>query len=285
MPYRLTQFGAVSLSFLEAEFDLDPAPAHLNLTELPDGGVFDGWRGEEAPQRYPHEIDLDNELSELSPAALRVAYEALAGCVGRRERLWRQSADGWSHWCWAYLELRAKKGPRNNLWLPLRASFTLLSPWRGQGYGGAWSLDDGYLFENGLWLDSEGAQPITSTSTVITLPNAGNRRVTDVGIALNAGQVAAPLSWVRLTGTRTHWEWRGALAAGQLLIIDCAVKRVLQAGADAYIGFGLLANHRSTYWLEIPAYGAETLTLELPGFGWANDAPPSIQFVYADGWK
>lgn len=285
MPYRLTQFGDVALSFLEAEFDLDPAPVKHDFVELADGSVFDGWRGDEAPQRFPHEIDLQTELCELTPAALRVAYEALAGRVGPRERLWRETADGWSHWCWAYLDLRGSKGPRNNLWQPLRARFMLTSPWHGQGYGGVWNLDDGYLFDNGLWLDSEGAQPITDTTTTWTLPNAGNRRVTDVGVTLNAGQILGGLGWMRLTGTRTQWEWRGELTTGLSLMVDCGVKRVLRAGADAWNGFARTANHRSSYWLEIPANGEETLTLEIPPFILAGATQPSIQFTYSDGWK
>jgi hypothetical protein len=275
MAYRLMQFGAITLPLAEAEWDIGPGEAVDGLVELAGGGVFDAHRSDRAPVRYPRRLPYKCEIVEATRAALLAKQRALAGQIGVRERLWRQvESDSQYQWCWARLmDAPEPKKIRNAYWQPLTLEFVVEDGWNGGAYGGAWNLDDGHLFDNGLYLDDTG--PYVLGSPTWTLANVGERLVTNAGITYT---LAADGGTRTLKFTTQNCEWTlGPLAASAVAQIDCGAQTVYVNGVESYSLFNLTANHASPYWLEI-ASGGESLTVD------GEYAGDQVVVTYSDGY-
>lgn len=288
MPYRLTRFGLVDLSQAAGRSDVGPAPAFEATVPLVDGGAFDPFGTETAPQALPYVLSYQAEFVETTVTALWTAFAALAALTRKRNRLWRtRSADGAQHWCWArLLSMPAQRTWRNLYWQDFALEFQVWSRWHGTAHGGAWNLDAGYLFDSGLYLDDSGATVLDGASPeVLTVNNGGDLAVDDSGITVTA--TSSAITYLKITGydqetpavIQTEWEFTGTIAAGTSLVVDCGDWTVLNDGVDAYGNFALTANHVIAPWLRLHP-GNNTINVYFT----CGDAASTITLTYSDGW-
>lgn len=272
---NIYQFGTVTLPDRQPTWD-DSLPADVRTVKTL-GGHFNAYRGEQAPVKLPRPIVVTAYQLAATASALGTAIDTLRGMIGKRDRLWMTPYDTGQvdRWCWATLRNIADRGSyKDRIWQRFDLTFEAESHWNGHAYGGAWNLDAGYLFDNGLYFDSIGAY-VYGDGNVLTLANAGNRLVTNCGITYTCA-TGGGLASVKFTTQNCEWTI-GPLANADVWIIDGGSRSVRKNGTGAYQYFALTGNHASPHWFEI-APGGETVTIT--GGGIAD----TIQFTYNDGW-
>ena len=274
------QFGQTALPPHAARWN-DPAQGR-DRTLRTLGGVYDADRGDAGELELPRTVTVNALALADSRAGLGVTLDALRGLTNRRDRLWLDPHDPaqTNRWCWARLVSATGEGAYDNrIWQPVTLTFRCLTPWQGRSYGGAWNLDSGYRFDSGLFFDGAGATQLLGPTTTLDAPNAGNRECVTAGLVVTAGD--APITSVRVVGAYTDWTWRGTLAPTKQLIIDAGSQTVLNAGAGAYLGFALGANHAVAPWLYLePGPNSLSITVDAPG----DSLVATAQLTYADTW-
>lgn len=272
---NIYQFGQVTLPDRQPTWD-DSLPADARIVKTL-GGHFNAYRGEQTPVRLPRPIVVTAYQLAATASALGTAIDALRGMIGKRDRLWMQPYDTGQvdRWCWATLRNVADRGSyKDRIWQRFDLTFEAESYWNGHAYGGAWNLDSGYLFDNGLYFDSTSNYVVGDDNT-IALTNAGNRVVTNCGITYTCHE-AGGLAQVKIASQNTEFSF-GPLVNNDVWSFDCGSRRVAKNGSGAYQYFTLTGNHAAPYWFEI-APGGETATIT--GGGEFD----TVQFTYSDGW-
>lgn len=272
---QIYQFGVTTLPASVAVWEDSPAANVLTVPTL--GGHFNPYRGEQAPVKLPRQITVNALAYAATQAALGVTIDGLRARLGARDRLWGKPSDTTQvdRWCWATLQQVVDQGDyKSRIFQRVGLTFQVESGWNGHAYGGAWNLDAGYLFDNGLYFDSANSYTIGDDDTP-TLPNAGNRLVTNAGLTYTC-HTPAGVALLKVTTQNCEWTF-GPLADEDVLQVDCGSRRVTLNGAAAYSMFNLTANHASPWWLEI-APGGETVTFTGGG---EYDV---VQATYSDGW-
>lgn len=272
---QIYQFGSVTLPASVPVWEDSPVADVRTLKTL--GGHFNPYRGERAPVKLPRTITVSALALAATQSALGTAIDGWRGLIGARDRLWGRPYDTAQvdRWCWATLRQVTDRGTyKDRIYQKIDLIFDVESHWNGHAYGGAWSLDSGYLFDNGLYFDSTGNYVVGDDATP-TLANAGNRMVTNCGITYTCNE-AGGLASVKFTTQNCEWTI-GPLANADVWIIDGGSRSVRKNGSGAYQYFTLTGNHASPHWFEI-APGGETVTLT--GGGEFD----TVQFTYNDGW-
>lgn len=273
---NIYQFGQVTLPDRQPTWD-DSLPADTRtLATL--GGHFNPYRGEPAPVKLPRPIVVTAYQLAATASALGTAIDTLRGMIGKRDRLWLQPYDTAQvdRWCWATLKQVADRGSyKDRIWQRFDLTFEAESYWNGHAYGGAWSLDSGKLFDNGLYFDSSGAHLLDVAGTyVVNLPNAGNRLVTNCGITYTVGAYASN-DIITLATQNCELQLLDA-DAGDVYVIDCGSRTYTKNGAPGYAYVRRGPNHASAHDFEIAA-GGENVTLTTTNYD-------TVQFTYSDGW-
>jgi hypothetical protein len=154
-----------------------------------------------------------------------------------------------------------------------------VSHWNGRGYAD-WTLDDTpqIYFDTGYYLDTGNYEGnLVSSPDAFTITNQGNRRVTNVIVAIIAGNSA--ITAVTLTMGSAQLTWTGTLGANKQLLIDSGSYRVTNDGANAYSGLTFGASHTIDDWLRVEP-GANTLTFTWTGGGTGSHFTLNMW----DGW-
>jgi hypothetical protein len=289
MSGSIYQFGTVTLPGAAAKWNVS-TPAQKSLVKTL-GGPFDPERSNRSPLDLPYNVTVSALALAASRSALGATLDDYRGMLGWRDRLWLKPHDTTQvdRWCWARLvDVNETGSVYNRIWQPVDLVFQNISGWNGHAYGGAWNLDAGYYFDNGLYLDSGtyytletgigAAPPYYGTGADVTLTNAGNRPVTNLGISF-AAQVNT--GFVNITiASLAQLSYVGTIAQNSVLTIDCGSHTVLLDGAPAYGNFTIGPNQYTADWL--PLAPGNTVVNVQTDFDFP--AMPHVSFVYSDGW-
>jgi hypothetical protein len=263
MAFVIDRFGtlyasATELPTLDGSQPQGAGPVESSLIRLPGGGAYD-WRGSEQAQIGPTTVLTKGVWVESTVALMETKLAALKALVGTRNRLWRTNGVR-QDWRWArLLEVRSD----------LEAGFAAdaLIEMRFEALPGVW-MGSGRLVNAIL-----DASPKTAVCT-----NSGNARVTHGIVTITAAGSVITQVKVAVSGV-SEIQWTGTLAVGASLVIDCGARTIRNAGADAYAGFALTANHLVTDWLRLEA-GANSVVISRTGGSTASAAAVN----YNDGW-
>lgn len=273
---QIYQFGSVTLPASVPVWEDSPVADVRTLKTL--GGHFNPYRGERAPVKLPRTITVSALALAATQSALGTAIDGWRGLIGARDRLWGRPYDTAQvdRWCWATLRQVTDRGTyKDRIYQKIDLIFDVESHWNGHAYGGAWSLDSGYLFDNGLYFDSTGDLELDLAGTyTTTLANAGNRLVTNCGITYTVGAYASN-NTITISTQNCEFQLLDA-DANDVYVIDCGSRTVKKNGASAYQYFRLTSNHASPWWFEI-APGGEDATIQATDYD-------TVQFTYSDGF-
>lgn len=280
MPYELYQFGSLVLPEYDGDDDVSTGQVAPVFLDLPGGGVFDVLGTAAAKRRATPLNKLCTLLADDS-AGLRTAYNLLRAKIGQRDRLWRRWDEGYYDWCWARLTNIAARRPTGQpLEQDVDLQFVMISPhWYGQHHGGGWTLDSGVLLDTGYPLDTTDWTAITDGANDLTVTNAGNRTITNAVVTVAAGDATIDDLTIGIDGI-SEMEYTGTINAGEAVVIDCGAMSVINNGNEAYVYFGLTANHKRDDWLRLEP-GENTVTITIDGGGTGSQA--LIEFF--DGWE
>jgi hypothetical protein len=281
MTYQLTRFGSVDLPVWDPGGDIGTAPAReLIVPTL--GGAHDAGGSAQAAVQYPYQLDYSCTASGDTQALLQAAVDALRAMRGQRAQLWRTSATGLSHWCWA----RANRIPQDVkeamfLHQPLRLTFTVLGPWHGAAHTN-WYLDSGEYLDTGLVLgeDDRISLPNNVTGAIFPLTNAGNAPITGVALTLTAGSAPITQFAYYITAQSVSMYYDGVIAAGGVLVIDSGSLTVRKQGSDDYAHLHAASGHKITDWIRL-APGVNTLVASISGGG----TNATLAAAYYEGWE
>lgn len=279
MSYRMYRFGTTQLlPGLDISQDIGSSAARIGASDTPRGGASD-LLGDGRATRGGYEVKCSGKLQGSSAADLQTQFDALRSYHGKRDRLWRMDDSGSMTWAWARLKQMdaTRSAKRYRFVQEVDLTFFVFSPLWYSFPQGQWYLDDGYKFDDGLYLDDIIRYPLTSTATVITIHNSGTGDATTLKLLITAGAVS--LSSIRIqTNNGTDLTWTGTLAAGKQLAIDFDEMTIHNDGVDAYAGLALGSGHTLDDWLRL-APGDTTMTLTRTG---GSDS--SAEISYYEGW-
>lgn len=284
MSYRLVQFDTVTLP---------GAAYHLNATIgtrsriLPTiGGFYDSNGAERARLALPYQLTFAvTALEAAGVSALGATLDSLRALVGQRLRLWATPMDATkaSRWAWARLgALAYDHAYMHRVHQPLTMSFEVLSAWNGSGHTGAWDLDSGYFFDNGLFFDSSGVtilNPSPGGTSTLVVTNGGNYPVDNAGITVTCGPTAAITALTIGITSVCQFTYSGTIATSQSLVIDCGAFTVANNGVADAANFALTANQTIPAWLRLAA-GSNTLNIAQTG----GSTDSTIGVTFSDGW-
>lgn len=279
MAYILERFGTLTLPTRRVRHDHDAVAARGALVQTA-AGVFDADGDDPAALNLPQPLNYQGLIYEEDMAAWRAAVDALRGMSRKRARLYRRGLDDDAvHWCVARLMAAATEYDLERFAVyDVRLRFNQLSPWVGHDHT-AWTLDDGSLLDDALYLDESGfTATLSAASTNLVVSNGGNRATEAVRVEITAG--SANLTALTITGGGAHVVFTGTVAAGQTLVIDSGAQAVQNNGAAAYAGFALGGSHMLESWLRLEP-GATTLTIARTG-GSTNS---TVRVEFRDGWE
>ena len=281
MSGRIYQFGTTTLPGSAARWNVS-TPAQKALVKTL-GGVYDPERGDRSGLDFPYTLTVSATAYQATQQLLGASLDDYRAMLGKRERLWFKPHDTTQvdRWCWARLvDVNETGSVYNRITQPVDLVFQALSGWNGHAYGGAWNLDSGYYFDNGLYLDSTGSQTIWTDSpgSSVTLTNAGNRTVTNLGIHMTCAMGITNITFS--VYNVAQFSYTGTISPADVFIIDCGARSVTLNGVGAYAGFTLGPNHYTADWLPLTP-GDTSLTISSTG---GENAQEYFTFVYSDGW-
>lgn len=278
MSGRIYQFGQTELPGAAAKWNVSASVNKNYLKTL--GGAYDPQRSDRSNIELPQALTVSALAYAPTQQQLGATLDDYRALLGVRERLWLKPHDSTQvdRWCWARLTDVAESGSvYNRIHQPVELTFMMLSGWNGHSYGGAWNLDAGYYFDNGLYLD--GSSPVAlGASTNVTLTNAGNRPCHNLGITISAS-MSSVTNLTFTVASVAQFSWSGSFNSGKTLTIDCGARSILLNGVAAYSGFELGPNHYVNEWLPLNP-GATTLTVTATG----TPLGMTGVFTYSDQW-
>ncbi len=285
---RLTQFKTYTLPAYNKRDLLGQGNSAGALLDLPGGGAYDAYGTDQAPEDVL-EVSSTFEIIETTASAVQTQYDLIRALRGNVGKLWARMPYLTDRWVTARLaRMRMERRREYIYYQPLELAWQIAQPgWNGQAHGAGWILDDGEVFDDGLYLDMGGAYVVTLTNgalatTNATIANNGNRTVTDVTITVTA--VGDQITSVRFACSPCDWSYSGTIAAGTSLVVDCGAKSVLNDGTDDYANFQLNPQpsgvQASANWCEFaPGNNAVTMTTS------SNAATNTVTFSFWDGWE
>lgn len=276
----ITQFGTTLLPGAVGTWNVS-AVAKRN-TQKVLGGIYDPYQLDDAELDLPYPIVVSAKAYETTAAVMGASLDSYRALLRKRARLWMTPFDSTQvdRWCWARcVQINETNTSANRIVQPVELIFDALSPWYGHSYDGAWNLDDGNLFDNGLYLDGNQGYGLSNGNNNITLVNNGNLTCTNVAIAVQAGYYAACSSVTISISGVAEISYTATVVAGDYLTIDCGNRTVLNDGYPDYADFALGNSHASPYWLPL-APGNNAVVLNIDNAGTNGRA----YFVYSDTW-
>lgn len=281
--YWLTRFGTQNLSQYNVQFNAGPAPAEAAAVALVGGGTFDPYGTGVAPQRYPFSIRY--QCAYVGDAnTVRFNINLLKAAIGTRQKLWRTMIPGGLQlWCWARLtDIDDSMRSKIPQWVvPVTLNFAVMGRWNGLLHRDGWYFDSGLYFDDSLAFDSDdGPLPITASPQTFIVDNDGKLAVRDSIIYVTAGSAAITNLKIGVTGV-SEIEYTGTIAAGTVLAIYCASKKVLNNGANAWNDLSMTGNHKIADWLVLQSGNNSVVVTATFGAGFT---PPTIEFSFYDGW-
>ena len=278
---RLYQFGTTTIPAYAYRLQADIGARTRTLQTI--GGYYDVGGTGQAAIALPYQLTFNALVYAAGGvSALGATLDDLRALIGTRARLWGDPMDSTAvdRWAWArLLNINYSHEYQHRKTQPYQLTFEMLSAWNGSGHGGAWDLDAGYYFDNGLYLDDTGATTLDSSPKTITVANNGNYRVDNCGITVTCGATAAITALTIGISGLCEFTYSGTLATGKSLVIDCGAMTVTNDGADGYAALALTSNHTIPAWLRL-APGNNSVVVTLTG-GSTNS---EVTFTYSDGW-
>ncbi len=254
MAYTIRRFGAITLPIYNRRADLSPVLPRTALLATASG-TFDAWGSDRAPQKLPHSITMACVLSEDTAAAFRTAIDALRAAVGTRATLYRMADDDGSvHRCKARLiDMDYQRAVANIHHQELKLVFQQLDAWTGRR-AEDWVLDDGSIFDDGLYLDTADVLITPPGNGEVTI--LGNLPAKDVRITMNFGGADSDPAYVVIPQSGVAIEIAGPWANLDVLHIDAEARTITLNGADCYsrvnLNNGYAAyDHTATEWLRL----------------------------------
>lgn len=283
--YRLTQFGTTTLEYYNQMDDVGSGATPTQYLSLPEGGALDEFGSQ---QKHPGVIEYTKtvRLRATSESALTDLFLNLRALRGKRDRLYRKTAQNNTHWQYARLvEVSAKRDYANARFkrfqdVDLRFA-TQEVFWRGTAVGRF--LDTGNVLDSGAFLDTGLSQSITSNPTNFnvtcgTASDPGRAPVKAMTLTINPGNATMSNIIIQRTGGE-KLTYAGTLAANELLVIDTGALQVSRGGVDAYSGMVFQPAADMAAWFTLQP-GVNALSVSYTGGGTGR----TIRLDYYEAW-
>jgi hypothetical protein len=277
-PAYLTLFGDTVIPGARGAFQW-PVQARQTLIQTLNGS-FDAAGSGVAEIQLPYTLAYTGaSVHATDTSIIATELDTLRARIGATDLLWLHMADDTNRCAWArLLNVAPVMGATQRGVVMFNLTFQVNSFWFGVPHGGSWTLDSGYLFDSGLWFDSDSPVVLSTSPQSFTVTNYGNIAVNNTGITVSAG--AGNITWliVGIAG-RCEFAFGATIAAGTTLIVDCGRGTVLNNGVDAFASFARTANHVIAPWFRLDP-GGNVVTVQGGGYGSGS----RIEFTYTDGW-
>jgi hypothetical protein len=288
--YRLIRFGNVDLQHYNQVDTVGSGATPTAYQNLPEGGALDLFGSQ---QKHPGTVERTKtmRLSASTNSALSTLYFQLIAQRGKRDKLYRQMANGDIHWQYARLvEVTAERNYETAKYKTIQdVSLKFVTQeafWRGQAVG-EWNLDSGEYFDTGLTLDMGRSYPMPqgpNGATISIGTDAGRAPTRAMRILITAG--ASPIGdisvarYIGISEVIDSVRFHGTVAANTTLVIDTGTMQVLNDGVDAYASLELeniSADMASWFSLDIGD--------NLIAFGFTEGSiDGQIEFDYYEAW-
>jgi hypothetical protein len=252
--YALTHFGDFPLARFETRTHIGPGSTQAEWLLLPNGSSIrvDGT-GTAAPAGV--RIPLYMEFVEETSDALETRVRELHALHGKEYRLWREwFATGERQWRPALLtKLDCVHEPGQHLFAAYELEwYCPAAYWRGRYHGTTTTLGVDLTLQGILPLGViEEVHDLDESPKSLAINTNGTAPVLDAVLTITAGSEA--ITYLKMEGIGTAWEYFGTIAAGQALVVDCGKDTVRNNGVDAYAQTYHLAAHTANNFLLLPA--------------------------------
>lgn len=282
--YRLIRFGLIDLQHYNQVDSIGSGTTPVAYQNLPEGGALDLFG---SLQKHPGTVERTKSirLRGATEAALELLYFQLLSLRGKRDRLYRETVTGDTHWIYARLiEVNAERNYEQtkfrfiqdiNLRFVTQEAF-----WRGDR-GGTWYLDSGEYLDTGLALDSAQTYALTSSPQAVTVTigtDTGRAPIRAMQIRITAGSSAITSITIARAGGESL-TFSGTIAAGDEMIIDTGTMQVTNNGVDAYDDLALSPTADLAAWFAFET-GTNNLTVTFTG----GSTDSTIDFIYYEAW-
>lgn len=288
--FTLTRFGTTNLPNAQVANDMGSLATVRTAVAAAGGATYDTYGTADAPVGSTVLVHRGFLVAD-TPAELETAYRALLARRGQLDKLYRTwDSSNASEWVYARL---ARVGAQYNfdrhgrLVRGVDMFFENRSPcWNGRARGGGWTLDSGYNFDTGRFLDQYEVYTITGSGHSVI--NGGDTAVTNIEMKIDPGGsnvTAIEYKWVRGVGDKvTLWSWSGTLTAGNnQLFVDTETRTVkkydISAGtySDEYSNFTLGASNPWESWVQLDP-GETDFEMIITG-----GTSPTVIYYFYDG--
>lgn len=237
MSIVLERFGTVELPLIEATQDIGAIGTRTSYSDLPGGGVHDGYGSGRAP-RGLYSLVARGETLVDSFGDLVVPMDTLRALRGRHDKLYARMDDQSVRWVWARCrDVPITRTVDNVLYLASDLRFDVKSPvWNGTSHGGGWLWDSGVGWDTGAaWDEAAG--------DVFTLDSAGpsDHEIINAGNAVVRNPIlkfSAPDALIDGFTLLSAWEgedqistilqsdiiYTGIIGEDQTLVLDCGAQ-------------------------------------------------------------
>jgi hypothetical protein len=282
--YRIVRFGAVELEHYNQVDVVGSGVTPSAYQALHGGGALDLFG---AQQTHPGTVERVKSirLRGVSGTDLENLYFQLLSLRGKRDRLFRETVSGKTHWMYARLvEVSAKRTfeqAQYQLIQDMDLRFvTQEAFWRGS-FAGKWYFDGSDNLDSGLVFDSGESYPLTTSPTEITVSTSDDAGCADVRaliIRVKAGSAAITSITIARDGGESL-SFDGTIAAGKSLIVDTGTMQVTNDGVDAYDDLTLSPTADMAVWFALKP-GDNPITITFSGGGVGS----TVDFSYYEAW-
>lgn len=284
--YRLVSFGLLNLEHYNQVDAIGSGVTPTAYQPLPEGGALDLFGSQ---KKHPGTVErmMSRRLRGSTTDETEQLFFQLLALRGTRDRLYRRTKKGDIHWQYARLvEVAAQRTYEltkfgDGIIQDIDLRFvTQEAFWRGN-FGGAWYLNDGEYLNTGLALNSSQLYDLDASPTAITISigtDAGRAPTRAIRLRVTAG--SAPIT--SITISRAGGEsltFNGAIAAGNILLIDTGTMQVTNDGADAYDDLTISPTADLASWFAFES-GDNDLTVTFTGGGTGS----TLDFIYYEAW-
>lgn len=272
---KYTHFGEVSLEYYNEVTAVGSGKAPASNTPLPGGGSIDNF-GEKQTHSGATKRAKKFIAIKRTEAELQIELNKMKKLEGMRAKLSRVDLNGDNSFQYARLrQVKITQKTKDKLKVGNKIQGVQLdfvcesSKWLGD-YEGAWKVNDGHRINDDLVINGGDYNLLTTTPQDIDITIDQNSLLSKINSRGPKFTITAPVgssfsSIVIANSNGGSLTFTGTVAAGKILVIDCASLTVLNDGVDAYDDLAVVYNTEEPHTWFTLFVGLNTLTVTHDG--------------------